>query len=191
MNTTQQRDLHFMMRDEWRDWLQHNHKHAKEAWVILFKKNAANHGLRYVEAIEEAICFGWIDSLMNTVDANTFRQRFSPRRVISNWSKANKERALRLIAQQKMTAAGYEAIENAKRTGKWQQAYTSQTCPETPVDLEHALQTTPKADHNFRMFSNSTKLMYIHWIQTAKKPETRAKRIKEVIARSTKNIKPK
>jgi uncharacterized protein YdeI (YjbR/CyaY-like superfamily) len=144
MNTPQQRDLHFPARDEWRDWLLHNHKHAKEAWVILYKKNATNHGLHYGEAVEEAICFGWIDSLMNRVDEDTFRQRFSPRRANSHWSKSNKERALSLITQQKMTVAGYETIKNAKRTGNWQHSYTSQTCPETPADLQQASNQPPK-----------------------------------------------
>jgi len=158
--------------------------------VILHKKNSKKDGLRYFEAVEEAICYGWIDSKMNRIDEDTFRQRFSPRREKAIWSKSNKELAIRLIKEGKMTKAGYEAIEEGKRSGKWQDAYTSKTTPKTPEDLQEALQASPKAQSNFQAFPNSAKLMYIHWIQSAKKPETRARRIKQAVERAAKNIKP-
>jgi len=190
MKMTQSQNLNFKTREEWRDWLTKNHSKANEAWVILYKKNSEKNGLKYVEAVEEALCYGWIDSKMNRLDEDTFRQRFSPRRKNSIWSKSNKERAIRLIKEGKMTNAGYVSINEGKRSGKWQDAYTSKTIPAIPDDLQKTLQASPTALINFQAFPNSTKLIYIHWIQSAKRPETRAKRIKQVVERAAKNIKP-
>ena len=187
---TQPQDLNFKTREVWRDWLKNNHSTVYEAWVILLKKHSEKDGLKYVEALEEALCFGWIDSKMKKVDEDTFRQRFSPRRKNSIWSKSNKELAMKLIKESKMMNAGYEAIKEGKRSGKWQDAYTSKTVPAIPDDLQKALQTSPTVHSNFQAFPNSTKLIYIHWIQNAKRPETRAKRIKQVVERAAKNIKP-
>ena len=131
-------NIHFKNREDFRNWLEKNHDKSRGIWMIFYKKHTKKENITYDESVEEAICFGWIDSIMNRIDEETFRQRFSPRRENSNWSKSNKERALRLITQKKMTAAGYESIENAKRLGKWQHAYTSQSCPETPTDLQLA-----------------------------------------------------
>ena len=180
----------FYDRKEWRLWLERNHTSEKEVWVIIQKKKSQRKGLKYQEAVEEAICFGWIDSKMNRIDEDTFRQRFSPRRRKSIWSRQNKELAMKLIKEGRMERAGYEIIEEGKRSGKWQKAYSSRTAPEVPDDLQKALQLSRKAQSNFKAFSNSTKLIYIHWIQSAKKTETRARRIKQVVERATKNIKP-
>lgn len=183
-------DLDFKTREEWRDWLRKNHSINTEAWVIIYKKNAKKDGLGYVEAVEEAVCFGWIDSKMNRVDENSFRQRFSPRRKNSIWSLSNKERAIRLIKDGRMTKAGYKAIEEGKRSGKWQVAYTSKTIPTIPDDLQKALQGSPTAQNHFQAFPNSTKLIYIHWILNAKRPRTRAKRVERIVERAENNIIP-
>jgi uncharacterized protein YdeI (YjbR/CyaY-like superfamily) len=190
MKMTHTQDLNFKTREGWRDWLKKNHSRVNEAWVIIYKKNSEKDGLKYLEALEEALCHGWIDSKMNRVDEDTFRQRFSPRRKNSIWSKSNKELATRLIKEGKMTKAGYEAIQEGKRSGKWQDAYSSQTIPAIPHDLQKALQASQTAQERFKAFPNSTRLIYIHWILNAKRPGTRAKRIKQVIERSVKNIKP-
>lgn len=183
-------DLNFITSKEWRDWLKKNHSKANEAWVIIHKKKSEKVGLKYLEAVEEAVCYVWIDSKMNRVDEDTFRQRFSPRRKNSIWSKSNKELATRLIKEGKMTKTGFEAIKEGKRSGKWQNAYTSKTIPATPDDLQKALQASPTAQEHFHGFPNSTKLIYIHWVLNAKRPGTRAKRIKQVVERAVKNIKP-
>jgi uncharacterized protein YdeI (YjbR/CyaY-like superfamily) len=190
MNEVASRDLSFKTREEWRIWLQKNHAKADEVWLVLQKKNSKKTGLRYSEAIEEALCYGWIDSKMNRIDEDTFRQRFSPRRKNSIWSRRNKEMATQLIKDGRMARAGYEAIEDGKRSGRWQKAYSSRITPEVPDALQTALQSSSKAQSNFEAFSNSTKLIYIHWIQSAKKKETRARRIKQVVERAEKNIKP-
>jgi uncharacterized protein YdeI (YjbR/CyaY-like superfamily) len=183
------KNLNFKTRTEWRDWLRENHLKMNEAWVIIFKKNSKKIGLRYSEAVEEALCYGWIDSKMNRVDEDTFRQKFSLRRKTSFWSKINKELALKLIAKKKMTKSGYEAIEEGKLSGKWQQAYTSKTTLKIPDDLQKALQASPKAQRNFQAFSNSTKLIYVNWVQSTKKPETRKKRNKQIVEKALKNVK--
>lgn len=187
---TQLETLDFKTSGEWRDWLNKNHSKVDGVWVILYKKNSKKSGLQYLEAVEEALCFGWIDSKMTRLDESTFRQRFNPRRKNSIWSKSNKELAIKLMNNDKMAKAGFDAIEEAKRSGKWQQAYTSKTTPETPYDLEEALQASQKAYSNFQTFPNSTKLMYIYWIQSSKKPETRAKRIMQIVEKAAENIKP-
>jgi len=190
MRKTTQRDLNFKSREEWRSWLQNNHVLVSEAWIVLYKKGSKKVGLKYYDAVEEALCYGWIDSKMKRIDEDTFRQRFSPRRRNSIWSRQNKELAMKLIKEGRMAKAGFVAIEEGKRSGKWQEAYSSRTTPEIPDDLQKALQVSLKAQSNFQAFSNSTKLMYIHWVQSAKKPETRVKRIKQVVERAVKNIKP-
>jgi uncharacterized protein YdeI (YjbR/CyaY-like superfamily) len=182
--------LEFRDRAEWRRWLENNHSREDEAWVILYKKGSKRKGLRYLEAIEEAICYGWIDSIMNRLDDERFRQRFSPRKKESIWSKNNKDMAERMIEAGLMMSAGLEAIEEAKNNGMWDAAYTSRVEPEVPKDLLRALKENQASWSNFEGFSNSAKLMYVHWVESAKRKETRARRIFEVVRRAAKNIRP-
>ena len=112
-------DLRFKTREEWRDWLHRNHLKAHEAWVILYKKKSKTHGLQYSEAVEEAICYGWIDSRMSRLDEDTYRQRFTPRRKNSTWSRSNRELAARLMNSGKMSKSGCDAIEEGKHGGIW------------------------------------------------------------------------
>jgi len=183
-------DLEFKDRAQWRNWLHGNHAGETEAWVIIYKKGSRMEGLRYHEAVEEVLCYGWIDSKMQSIDGDRFRQRFSPRRRDSPWSKANRETAERLVEAGLMTEAGYEAIEEAKRNGRWDRAYTSKVAPDIPEDLMTALRGDPAALRNFRAFSNSVKLNYVYWVESAKREETRARRISEVVSRAVRDIKP-
>jgi len=182
-------DLELKDRTQWRTWLDENHTKETEAWVIIYKKGSKMEGLHYPEAVEEALCYGWIDSKMQSIDGDRFRQRFSPRRRDSPWSKANRETAERLIEAGLMTEAGHEAIEEAKRNGRWDRAYTSKVEPDVPEDLMTALRGDPAALGNFEGFSNSVKLMYVYWVESAKREETRVKRISEVVRRAAQNIK--
>ena len=177
-------------RREWRGWLEDNHSKEREAWVVIQKKRSTRKGLKYEEAVEEAICFGWIDSKMQSIDAERFRQRFSPRKRNSIWSKINRERAERLMERGLMAEAGYEAIEEAKGNGMWDSAYTSKKEPVTPRDLLEALKEDRVGYENWDKFSNSVKLMYVRWVENARKEETRARRIDEVVRRAVENIKP-
>ena len=180
----------FLHRKEWRKWLEENHSSERGIWVIIHKKNSGKKGLKYHEAVEEAICFGWIDSKMQSIDAERFRQRFSPRRKNSIWSKGNKEKAEKMIQAGKMTQAGFETINEAKRNGKWDIAYSAKMPLAVPKDLAKALKENELAWKNFEKFSNSTKLQYIYWVNSAKKDETRRKRIIVVVKKASQKIKP-
>ena len=136
-------DQDFRDREEWRRWLQENHSTKKEVWIIIEKKRSDRKGLKYREAVEEAICYGWIDSKMQSIDPMRFRQRFSPRRKNSIWSKSNKEKAEKMIQAGKMTQAGFVKISEAKRNGKWDAAYSSEMGSRIPRDLTKALKETP------------------------------------------------
>jgi uncharacterized protein YdeI (YjbR/CyaY-like superfamily) len=183
-------DLEVGDRRGWRRWLEDNHTYETEAWVVIQKKRSNKKGLKYDEAVDEAICFGWIDSKMQRIDDERFRQRFSPRKRNSLWSKINRERAEKMIELGLMIGAGFEAIEEAKRNGQWDSAYTSKVTPIIPENLVEALQENNVSRENFDRFSNSVKLQYVHWIESAKREETRARRIAEVVKRAEQNIKP-
>ena len=180
----------FLDRKKWRHWLGENHSSIKEIWVIIHKKKSAKKGLRYQEAVEEAICYGWIDSKMQRIDTETFRQRFSPRRKISIWSQKNKDTTQKMIRMGKMTPAGFETISEAKRNGKWNAAYSSKAEATIPSDLAEALKEKEYVWKNFNRFSNSVKFQYVHWVKSAKKDETRRKRIADLVKRATQSIKP-
>jgi uncharacterized protein YdeI (YjbR/CyaY-like superfamily) len=171
----------FLNRKEWRKWLKENHVSEKEVWVIIQKKKSVNKGLRYKEAVEEAICFGWIDSKMQRIDNYIFRQRFSPRKKNSVWSKINKETAKEMIRKKRMVEAGFEKVKEAKRNGNWKNAYSSKKEINIPKDLENALKENNLAWETFNVFSNSKKFQYIYWINNAKREDTRKKRIKEIV----------
>jgi len=187
---SQSDDQEFKDQKEWRIWLENNNSSELEVWVIIQKKKSGKKGLRYEEAIEEAICFGWIDSKMQSINSERFRLRFSPRRKNSIWSKKNKETAEKMIQTGKMTNAGFMAIKMAKENEKWDNAYSSKDQPTIPTDLIEALRKNELAWRNFTKFSCSTKLQYVHWIINSKKDETRQKRITEVVKKAVKNIKP-
>ena len=178
-------DLNFLDRQDWRKWLENNYKSEKEAWLIIQKKNSPKNGLNYQEAVEEAICFGWIDSKMQSIDKTTFRQRFSPRRKSSIWSKKNKERAEKMIKEKKMKESGFLTIKIAKQDGKWNAAYSSDMVLTIPKDLEKALKQNKATWTKFNDFSNSFKLQLVFWVNTAKRDVTRQKRINEVVKRAS------
>ncbi len=180
----------FSDREEWRRWLHENGSTQDGIWVVIQKKGSRKTGLRLEEAVDEAVCFGWIDGGMRRVDGDSFVLRFSPRRRNSIWSLRNVERVERMIEAGRMTEAGLEAVEEAKRDGRWESAYTSRVEPEVPEDLEQALRESPEAWENFKGFPNSTKLQYVHWVVTAKREKTRLRRISEVVRRAAENIRP-
>jgi len=180
--------LEFGDRAGWRRWLEENHSAVDGAWVIIQKKGSRREGLRYEEAVDEAVCFGWIDGGMKSLDGERFRLWFSPRRRGSVWSLLNRERAERMIGTGLMAEAGLRAVEEAKENGMWEAAYTSRVEPEVPEDLMEALREDQEALRNFEGFSNSAKLMYVRWVESAKREGTRARRISEVVRRAARNI---
>jgi len=169
-------------RREWREWLERNHDKEQLAWLRLRKAGAGVQGLLLSEAVSEALCFGWIDGRVMSQGNDGYLLRLTPRRKGSLWSKVNRDRAEALIKQGLMTEAGYKAIEEAKRNGLWDKAYTSRVDPDMPEDLIEALSADPTADSNFREWSASDRSVVVFWIGQAKRKETREKRIRSVVA---------
>jgi uncharacterized protein YdeI (YjbR/CyaY-like superfamily) len=182
--------LHFKNRYEWRKWLEINHKNIKEVWLIHYKKPSNKKSINHFEAVEEALCFGWIDSKLKKIDKESFILKYSPRRPKSIWSKINKEKAEELIALGKMTKSGLEKIKDAKKQGLWDTAYTNLVKDRLPSDLKNSLMQNKTAWINFQKFANSYRNMYIGWVKDAKTQETRKRRISEVVKRAAKNKKP-
>lgn len=166
--------------EEWREWLQENHEDASHVWLVMYKKASEKHNLSWSEAVDEALCFGWIDSVKKTMDADRFVQYFGKRKPKSNWSKINKEKVKNLIAVGKMTAAGQFTIDRAKADGSW--TFLDQVeALIVPEDLDDALAQNPIAKEFFANQSNSKKKFMLYWVISAKRPETRAKRIFEIV----------
>ncbi len=174
-------------RAEWRAWLEQHHRQTEGVWVISYKKHTGQLRLEYDEAVEEALCFGWIDSKANKLDEQRSMLWFAPRRPGSGWSGSNKERVERMIAAGLMTAAGLEKIKAAQQDGSWNALDAVETL-EVPPDLEQALASYSSARQNFEAFPRSVKRGILEWISTAKKAETRAKRIEETARLAQDNI---
>ena len=181
--------LLFLSPKEWRAWLESHHANEKEAWVVIAKKGRLNAGLEYAQALEEALCYGWIDSRMNPLDADKYVLRFSPRKKGGIWSLANREKVETLIAAGKMTPSGITAIEEAKKNGQWDAAYTQRTPEKIPPDLEAALKNHKTARGKFLNLSSSHRNQYIYWINGAKTAATRQKRILETVKRAAEDKK--
>jgi uncharacterized protein YdeI (YjbR/CyaY-like superfamily) len=175
-------------RKEWRTWLRKNHTKEKSVRLILYKKENSMPTIHYEEAVDEALCFGWIDSKPNKRDEESYYLLFSKRSPKSNWSKANRERAKGLIKQGLMEKAGLDMIELAKKNGTWTALIDVQNSV-IPDDLQQALNKNKKALSNFEAFPPSSKRIILEWILNAKKQETREKRIIETVTLAAKNIK--
>jgi uncharacterized protein YdeI (YjbR/CyaY-like superfamily) len=182
--------MQFSSSDEWHYWLEANHATEKELWLILYKRHIAKTGFSYQEALDEALCFGWIDGILKRIDDEKHIIRFSPRRSTSIWSKANRKRAERLIAEGRMTGAGLGKIEQAKKNGEWYRELSNDEGPIMPPDLTEVLKRNKKARKNFESFPPSLKEQFIYWITSAKRPETRTKRIQETAVRAERNERP-
>ncbi len=168
--------LQFKNRGEWRAWLAENHSRPRGAWLVISKKHFENAALPYEDAVEEALCFGWIDSIVKKRDTETFQQWFAPRRENSPWSVSNKLRVEKLIAEGKMAQAGMAKIEAAKRSGNWEEARGTPT-EHVPEDFQKALDSNQKAKRFFESLSKTNRYFYVYWITNAKKDSTRRERI--------------
>ncbi len=166
-------------REEWRAWLQENHATRDEIWLIFYKKGSGRPRVAYDDAVEEALCFGWIDSIIKRVNDEYYVQKFSPRRAGSAWSLPNKIRVAKMIQAGFMTEAGLARVTYAHP--ERMPRSTKKPRPTVPADLRQAVEANPKAKANFDKLTDSTLRMYVGLIEDAKKPETRAKRIKRVI----------
>jgi uncharacterized protein YdeI (YjbR/CyaY-like superfamily) len=173
--------LHFPHRDDWRRWLQEHHATSSEAWLAIRKKRADGKGLSYVEAVEQALCFGWIDGAMHSADAESYNLRFSPRQPGSIWSAANRKRAERLIEEGEMIAAGLAKVSEAKENGQWEAAFRREDTSILPDELMKALQEQAEDLAGFDSLPASRKQMLIYWVGSARTEKTRRKRIQEVV----------
>jgi uncharacterized protein YdeI (YjbR/CyaY-like superfamily) len=178
--------LNARTRQEWRRWLSRNHDQSNGVWLVIQKKGSGKPRVPYADAVEDALCFGWIDSLMNPVDDRCYLQLFTPRKPKSVWSKANKQRVARLIEQGLMTPAGLEKIEIAKASGSWT-ALDAVESLTVPPELAKALARSKTARASFEAFSPSRKKVLLYWVNQAKRPETRAARIAQVVEAAKEN----
>ncbi len=173
-------------REAWRQWLAKNHAKLKGIWLVFDKKTAREDRLKYADAVEEALCFGWIDSTLNPIDHAQYMQLFTPRKPKSGWSKLNKDRVARLTEQRLMTKRGLDAIESAKKNGSWIHLDQIEAMV-IPVDLAAALKAKPVAERNFDALPRFSRKQFLYWINGGKREETRKHRIKIVVELAAKN----
>ena len=174
-------ELYVPNRNDWRAWLSKNHASKKEVWLIYYKKHTGKPSIPYDDSVEEALCFGWIDGIMKRVDDEKCARKFMPRKSRSRWAESNKKRAEKMMREGKMTEAGMAKVEGAKKNGEWFKSH------ERPKELfvhpfiDKALRENRKAQENFEKLAESYRRLYIRWISSAKRKETRIRRLKEAI----------
>lgn len=180
------RTLQAENRAQWRAWLRDNCVTADEVWLVIQHANSATRSVSHRDAVEEALCFGWIDSLARRRDAESRWQRFTPRNPRSAWSNVNRELVERLTAQGLMTPPGQAAVDLAKRTGTWSMLADAQNGI-VPDDLRQQLAADEAAERNFDAFSRTSKRTSLEWIARTKRPETRQRRIARTVENATRN----
>lgn len=176
-------------RQVWREWLETYHLTSSGIWLIYYKVKSGKPSIQYSEAVKEALCFGWIDSKVKSLDQERYQQIFTPRKPKSVWSKLNKQYIEELIEQGLMTEAGWAKIKTAQQDGSWA-ALDQVEALVMPTDLEQALELDERAKQNFQAFSNSLKKNVLAWIASAKRSETRLKRIEQTIRAAAQNKNP-
>ena len=176
----------FKTRRAWRAWLAGHHSRETEIWLAYYKKGSGKISVTYEEALQEALCYGWIDSTVGRLDAERYKQRYTPRNVKSVWSPSNKARVEKLTAEGRMAAPGLAKIEAAKRNGSWDSLNDVERIgrnAEMPADLLEALERDGRARQIFEKRPPSEKKLWGYWILSAKRPETRARRVAETVKR--------
>jgi len=177
-------------KEEWRKWLELNQNKKGAVWLVFYKKNSPNHNLSWSESVDEALCFGWIDSTKRTIDSEKYKQYFSKRKAKSNWSKINKDKIKALIDQGLMEEEGYKSIEIAKENGSWT-ILDGVEALIIPEDLKKEFTNYKDSTEYFDSLSKSVKKILLYWVISAKRPETRQKRIIEVAENAGRKLKPK
>jgi uncharacterized protein YdeI (YjbR/CyaY-like superfamily) len=169
-----------------RNWLIENHITEANLWLIIYKKDSGTPSITYDQAVDEALCFGWIDSTINKRDDESFYQYFAKRKPKSSWSRVNKLKVEKLISEGLMTESGLKLIELAKQTGTWTALDDVENLI-NPPDLQEALDENSLAKEYFELFPRSVKRAILEWLMNAKQPETRLKRITEIIEKAERN----
>ena len=179
-------DFHPLTRKAWRNWLIKNYDKFSGIWFVYFKKHTGKPRVSYDEAVEDALCFGWIDSLARKLDEDRSKLLFTPRKPKSVWSQLNKERVVKLMANDAMTEIGLAKIEAAKQDGSWNTLDASDKL-EIPDKLAQAFRRNHAAQKNFDGFTTSVKKAILYWLNSAKRDETRAARIAKIVAMAASN----
>lgn len=177
------RKLEIATRDEWRAWLAKNHACETEIWLIFYRKHVGKRSIHYDDAVEEALCFGWIDSLIKRIDSDSYARKFTPRNSGSMWSQTNKQRVEKLVSAGLMTDAGMALVHQAQASGEWDRRRSRPTVSSDvlPDELRSALETHPAAREFFRCLPSTYQKQYVLWIATAKRADTRQRRTTEAI----------
>jgi uncharacterized protein YdeI (YjbR/CyaY-like superfamily) len=189
MKPTELPILPFANKKRWSSWLAKEHERSRGVWLQLAKKGSGIPSVTYEEAVDVALCYGWIDGQKKSYDNRYWLQKFTPRGPKSIWSKINTKKAEQLIASGEMQPAGLKAVEAARQDGRWEAAYASQKNIAIPEDFQAALDQSKKAKASFAALKSAERYSILFRIQTAKKPETRAKRIQQFVEMLEKNEK--
>jgi uncharacterized protein YdeI (YjbR/CyaY-like superfamily) len=173
--------LAFPTQKDWKKWLAKNNSKSNGIWLRFFKKHSGVTSVTYNEALDEALCYGWIDGQLKKFDEDSYLQKFTPRRKRSIWSKRNKDHVARLISEGRMTQAGLKEIEAAKADGRWDRGYDSPGNMKIPDDFLKEVSKNKKSKEFFESLNRANKYSITWRLQTAKKPETRQKRMKAIL----------
>lgn len=175
--------------ESWRRWLERNHLSTNSVWVVFYSKSSKKPSVTWSQAVDVALCYGWIDSKKIKIDTDCSHQFFSRRKPGSTWSKINKQKVEKLLEEGKMRQAGIDAVEKAKQNGSWELLDQVEELL-IPDDLAEALAQNPEAEAFYSSLSRSARKMILHWVTFAKRAETRDKRVAEVVKRTKQNLKP-
>lgn len=178
---------HPKSRAAWRQWLQRHHERDEGVWLVSYKKATGKPRVEYGDSVEEALCFGWVDSKVNKLDDERSMLWFAPRKPRTGWSAPNKERVARMLAAGLMHPAGLAKVEQAQADGSWS-SLDGVEALEVPADLRKALASYPNAAAHFDAFPRSVKRGILEWILTARKPETRARRVEDTARQAQDNV---
>ena len=175
--------VHASSRKQWRRWLARNHDRLNEGvWLVFQKPGSRKPSVSYEEALEEALCFGWIDSIVKRIDDHSYCRKFTPRRAGSAWSPSNQRRVEKILKRGGMTRHGLAEIEAAKRSGNWDRDRRPIIGPGLPTDLAGALRANAAAKQFFRRLAPGYRRQFVAWVVTAKRPETRRDRVRQSLA---------
>ncbi len=176
-------EVYVKTRQAWRDWLAKHHCNEQAGiWLVFYKKATGKPSLAYEEAVEEALCFGWIDSIIKKKDGARYVRKFTPRKADSAWSELNKRRVAKVVKEGRMTSVGLALVQKAKASGMWDKDARPEIDWSVPRELLEAFKGNPQCETFFEQLAPSYQKHYIGWIQSAKRPDTRSKRVKESIA---------
>ncbi|HEU0248662.1 MAG TPA: YdeI/OmpD-associated family protein [Gaiellaceae bacterium] len=173
--------LAFASQAEWEAWLDAEHRASDGVWIKFAKKGSGVGTVVYAEALDVALCYGWIDSQVKSLDERFYLQKFTPRRARSKWSQVNRAKIEELTKRGRMKPAGLEQVELARADGRWDAAYASPVNVEMPDDLQAALDASPKAAEFWAGLNKSNRFAILYQLQDAKKPETRARRLEKFV----------